>query len=79
MLPVVGAGWDKLTLHVALPGAITEDGLQVSDCNVIGVDVGVTLIVPPVAVLGIVWPASEALTEPVTPIGTAPLNREAAS
>ena len=53
VLPVVGAGWDKLTLHVALPGATTEEGLQVSDCNVIGVDVGVTLIVPPVAVLGI--------------------------
>ena len=53
VMPVAGAGCDKPALQVALPGATTEDGLQVSDCSVIGTDIGVTLIVPPVAVLGI--------------------------
>ena len=52
-MPDAGAGCDKLTLHVALPGATIDDGLQESDCNVIGTTGGVIAIVPAVAVLEI--------------------------
>lgn len=60
-------------MHVAVPGAVIANGLQVTDFSAADVVEFVTASVPPVAVVGIALPARDALTAPVTATGTAAL------
>jgi hypothetical protein len=74
--PDAGAGWGRLAMQFAFAGATSDEGLHDKDIVLTGIT---TAIAPSVALVGIACPASDALTAPVTAIGTDALEGAAAS